>query len=74
MAPAGAHLVDNLLLDAPLRQWVWTAAFPLRMLLAKDADLLRSAAVSQNIWEFGVRISGRALARDRRPKMRARRL
>jgi hypothetical protein len=42
MAQAGAHLVDNVLPDAPLRQWVLTVPFPLRMLLAKDAALLSS--------------------------------
>jgi hypothetical protein len=42
MAQAGAHLIDNVLPDAPLRQWVFTVPFPLRMLLAKDAALLSS--------------------------------
>jgi hypothetical protein len=42
MAQAGAHLVDDVLPDAPLRQWVLTVPLPLRMLLAKDAALLSS--------------------------------
>jgi hypothetical protein len=42
MAQAGAHLIDNVLPDAPLRQSLLTVPFPLRMLLAKDPALLSS--------------------------------
>jgi hypothetical protein len=35
MAQAGAHLVDNVLPDAPLRQWVLTVPFPLRICLPR---------------------------------------
>lgn len=40
MAQAGAHLIDRVLPDAPLRQWVLTVPFELRRLLAADSNLL----------------------------------
>ena len=40
MAQAGVHLVDRVLPDAPLRQWVLTVPYPLRRLLAADAKTL----------------------------------
>lgn len=40
MAQAGAHLVDRVLPDVPLRQWVLTVPYPLRRLLAADAKIL----------------------------------
>ncbi|MCU0693427.1 MAG: transposase zinc-binding domain-containing protein [Polyangiaceae bacterium] len=43
MAQAGAHLVDNVLPDPPVRQWVLTAAFPVCMLLAARDRIVETA-------------------------------
>ena len=42
MAERAAHLVDHVLPDAPIRQWVLSLPFRLRYLLAWDHDLCRA--------------------------------
>ena len=41
MAESAAHLVDKVLPHKPLRQWVLSFPFPLRLLFAKDPQLMR---------------------------------
>ena len=41
MADTAAHLVDRVLPEVPIRQWVLSLPFALRYRLAYDADLLR---------------------------------
>jgi hypothetical protein len=40
MAETAAHLTDNVLPDVPMRTWTLTLPYPLRYLLAYDAELL----------------------------------
>ena len=40
MAQSAAHLVDEILPHKPLRQWVLSFPFPLRLLFAKDPQLI----------------------------------
>jgi hypothetical protein len=40
MADTAAHLVDRVVPDVPVRQWVLTFPFPLRRLLAYDGKLM----------------------------------
>jgi hypothetical protein len=41
MSDTAAHLVDHVLPDVPMRQWVLSVPYPLRLGLAYDAALLR---------------------------------
>jgi hypothetical protein len=41
MSDTAAHLVDRVLSDVPMRQWVLSVPYPLRLGLAYDATLLR---------------------------------
>jgi hypothetical protein len=40
MSDTAAHLVDRVVPDVPVRQWVLTFPFPLRRLLAYDGKLM----------------------------------
>ena len=40
MAESAAHLVDEVFPPKPLRQWVLSFPFPLRLLFAKDPQLM----------------------------------
>ena len=40
MAESAAHLVDEVFPHKPLRQWVLSFPFPLRLLFAKDSQLM----------------------------------
>ena len=40
MAESAAHLVDEVFPHKPLRQWVLSFPFPLRLLFAKDSQLI----------------------------------
>jgi hypothetical protein len=40
MVEVAAHLADHVLPDVPVRQWVLTVPFELRLMLARDPDLL----------------------------------
>lgn len=42
MAERAAHLLDHVLPDAPIRQWVLSLPYRLRYLLAWDHDLCRT--------------------------------
>ena len=44
MAERAAHLVDHVLPDVPIRQWVLSLPYRLRYLLAWDHDLCRAVA------------------------------
>ena len=44
MAERAAHLVDHVLPDVPVRQWVLSVPYRLRYLLAWDHDLCRAVA------------------------------
>jgi hypothetical protein len=44
MAETAAHLVDHVLLEVPVRQWVLSVPFPLRYRLAYDSSLVRDVA------------------------------
>jgi hypothetical protein len=44
MAERAAHLVDRVLSDVPIRQWVLSVPYRLRYLLAWDHDLCRAVA------------------------------
>jgi hypothetical protein len=40
MADSAAHLVDEVLPDKPIRQWVLSVPFPLRFLFAVEPDVM----------------------------------
>ncbi len=44
MCATAAHLVDRVIPDVPLRQWVLSVPFELRMTLARRADALSAVA------------------------------
>jgi hypothetical protein len=60
MVESAAHLVDHVLPEAPVRQWVLTFPFPLRFLFANDPQALSAvlAVVQRAISTFMVRHSG----------------
>jgi len=42
MSATAAHLADHVFPDVPVRQWVLSVPFELRLLLAKRADALNT--------------------------------
>jgi ribosomal protein S27E len=64
MVESAAHLVDHVLPEAPVRQWVLTFPFPLRFLFANNPQALTAVlAVAQRaISTFVIRHSGLTVA------------
>ncbi|NNL05977.1 MAG: IS91 family transposase, partial [Xanthomonadales bacterium] len=60
MVESAAHLVDHVFPEEPVRQWVLTFPFPLRLLLANDPQALSAvlAVVQRATSTFVVRNSG----------------
>ena len=52
MVESAAHLVDNVVPEAPVRQWVLTFPFPLRFLLATEPQALTAVLA---VWHGGPR-------------------
>jgi hypothetical protein len=60
MSDAAAHLVDRVLPEVPVRQWVLSLPYPLRFGLAYDRQLCTKAPVRTGEKAISVRL-GRAM-------------
>ena len=70
MVESAAHLVDQVLPGAPVRQWVLTIPFPLRFLFTNDPQALTAIldVVQRALSTFVIRHSGLTVASGARTR------